>query len=98
MRKLYGKNEVNFALVWIVLYVVVMNIALQFCGGFDDLASKTAGQVLVPVGLIAAVFSMAGHYIGAGLTIKNGTRIVRPVILTVLALLAVKVIGELLAG
>lgn len=49
MRKLYEKNELTFALVWIVLYVVVMNIALQFCGGFDDLASKTAAQVLVPV-------------------------------------------------
>ena len=49
MRKLYEKNELTFALVWIGLYVVVMNIALQFCGGFDDLASKTASQVLVPV-------------------------------------------------
>lgn len=49
MKKLYEKNELTFALVWIGLYVVVMNIALQFCGGFDDLASKTATQVLVPV-------------------------------------------------
>ena len=49
MRKLYEKNELTFALVWIGLYVVVMNIALQFCGGFDYLASKTAAQVLVPV-------------------------------------------------
>ena len=49
MKKLYEKNELTFALVWIGLYVVVMNIALQFCGGFDDLASKTALQVLVPV-------------------------------------------------
>ncbi|MBQ1946242.1 MAG: hypothetical protein II343_04855 [Clostridia bacterium] len=49
MKKLYGKNEVGFALVWIGLYVVIMNIALQFCGGFDNLAAKTAGQLLVPV-------------------------------------------------
>jgi len=49
VKKLYEKNELTFALVWIGLYVVVMNIALQFCGGFDDLADKTAGQVLVPV-------------------------------------------------
>ena len=49
MKKLYDKNELTFALVWIGLYVVVMNIALQFCGGFDDLASKTVLQVLVPV-------------------------------------------------
>lgn len=58
--------------------------------------SLLAGKVLLPIGLIAAAFSMAGHYIGAGLTIKNGSRIVRPVILTVLVLLAVKVLLELL--
>ena len=49
MKKLYEKNELTFSLVWIGLYVVVMNTALQFCGGFDDLASKNALQVLVPV-------------------------------------------------
>jgi len=49
MKKLYEKNEVAFALVWIALYVVVMNIALQFCGGFDNLAAKTVQQLLVPV-------------------------------------------------
>ena len=55
MRKLYEKNEVYFALVWIGLFVVVMNIALQFCGGFDDLAGKTAGQLLVPVICVTAL-------------------------------------------
>lgn len=59
--------------------------------------SLAAGTVLVPVGLIAAVFSVAGHYLGAGLTIKNGSKAVRPVILIVLALLAIKVISELVA-
>ena len=54
-----------------------------------------AGTVLVPVGLIAAVFSIAGHYLGAGVTIKNGAKIVKPVIFIVLALLAVKIILEL---
>lgn len=59
------------------------------------LTSLMAGKVLVPIGLIAAVFSIAGHYIGAGLTIKNGSKIVRPVILVVLGLLALKVLLEL---
>lgn len=59
--------------------------------------SLMAGKVLVPIGLMAAVFSMAGQYLGAGMTIKNGTKIVRPVILTVLALLTVKVIAEFFA-
>ena len=59
------------------------------------LTSLAAGKVFVPIGLIAAVFSILGHYIGAGLTIKNGTKIVRPIILIVLALLIVKVLLEL---
>lgn len=49
MKKLYEKNEVGFALVWIGLYVVIMNIALQVCDGFDNLHTKTPGQLLVPV-------------------------------------------------
>ena len=55
-----------------------------------------AGKVLIPIGLIAAVFSIAGHYIGSGLSIKNGSKIVRPVILFVLVLLAAEVVLELL--
>lgn len=61
------------------------------------ITSLVAGKVLVPLGCIAAVFSIAGHYIGAGLTIKSGSKIVRPVILTVLALLALKIAVELIA-
>ena len=53
------------------------------------------GKVFVALGLIAAVASIAGHYIGSGLAIKDGSRIVKPVILIVLTLLAVKVITEL---
>ena len=60
------------------------------------ITSALAGKVLFPIGLIAAVFSIAGHYIGAGFTIKNGGKIVKPVIFIVLGLLAVKVILELL--
>jgi uncharacterized membrane protein YfcA len=56
--------------------------------------SLMAGKVLVPLGLMAAVFSTAGQYIGAGLALKNGSKIVRPVILVVLVLLAVKVFLE----
>ena len=47
------------------------------------------------VGVVAACFSIAGHYLGAGLAIKNGTKIVRPVILTVIGLLMLRVIVEL---
>ena len=61
MKKLYKKSELCFALVWIGLYVVVMNIALQFGGGFDDPAGKTLAQLLLPVGCVLglAVWSTA---------------------------------------
>ena len=56
----------------------------------------TAGYVLWGIGLISAVFSIAGHYIGAGLAIKNGSKIVRPTVVIVLILLAAKILSELL--
>lgn len=67
MKKLYEKSELTFSLVWIGLYVVVMNIALQFCGGFDDLASKTAAQVLIPVICICVLAIISTVWI-----IRNG--------------------------
>ena len=49
MKKLYEKSELCFALLWIFLYVIIMNIALQFCGGLDNLSTKTIPQMLIPV-------------------------------------------------
>ena len=54
------------------------------------------GKVFLVLGLIGAVASVGGHYLGSGLAIKDGSKIVRPVILVVLGLLAVKVISELI--
>ena len=39
---------------------------------------------------------MVGHYMGAGLAIKNGSKIVRPAVALVLILLTLKVGSELL--
>ena len=50
------------------------------------------GQVVIPLGLAAAACNMAGNYIGAGLAMDKGTKIVRPVILIVLVLLLIKII------
>ena len=67
MKKLYEKNEVAFALVWIALYVIIMNVALQFCGGFDNLATKTVPQMLIPVVCIVVLALAATLWI-----VKNG--------------------------
>jgi membrane protease YdiL (CAAX protease family) len=73
MKKLYEKHELTFALLWIGLYVVVMNIALQFCGGFDNLAEKTISQLLVPVVCILLLGALSTRWIRAmGLEEKYG--------------------------
>ncbi|MBR6413655.1 MAG: TSUP family transporter [Oscillospiraceae bacterium] len=70
---------------------------VNFSSNMGALAtSLLAGKVLVGVGLIAACFSIAGHYLGAGLAIKNGAKIVRPVILAVITLLLLRTAAELL--
>lgn len=51
-----------------------------------------SGQALVQIGLIAGCFALLGNYIGAGLVIKNGEKIVRPIIGLVLLLMFVKII------
>ena len=50
------------------------------------------GKVIFPLGLAAGVFCIAGHYIGSGLVVNNGQRIVRPVVLIVLVILFIKII------
>ena len=57
--------------------------------------SILAGKVFFALGLIGAVFSIAGHLLGSKLAIKNGSRIVKPVVIIALLLLMVKVISEL---
>lgn len=50
------------------------------------------GQVLFLLGGAAALFNMAGNYLGAGLAIKKGSSIVRISIIAVLILLLIKVL------
>lgn len=73
--------------------VKVINLSSNLGSLFTALS---AGYVYWGVGMIAAVASMAGHYVGAGLAIKNGSRIVRPAVAIVLILLTLKVGSELL--
>ena len=51
------------------------------------------GEVMFSIGLAAAACNMLGGYIGAGLVMKNGSKIVKPSIIIVLVLLALKVLG-----
>lgn len=71
----------------------VINLASNIGGICSALA---AGYVFLGVGAVAAIFSVLGHWLGAGLAIKNGSRLVRPTVVIVLLLLTAKILSELL--
>ncbi|MGO5051773.1 TSUP family transporter [Lachnospiraceae bacterium LCP25S3_G4] len=50
------------------------------------------GKVFIPLGIAAAICNMVGGYIGAGLVMTSGSKIVKPSIIFVLILLAIKIL------
>ncbi len=53
------------------------------------------GQVLLPLGIIAGCFNIAGNYLGAKRFEKGGSKIVRPVMIVVLCIFFIKIIYEM---
>ena len=100
---LYGPGTGTFLLL---MYTGLCKMSLERSSGtvkLVNLSSNAAslilflqkGQVLVTLGLISGGFCLLGHFIGSGMMMKNGSRIVRPVIITVLILLFIKVISDM---
>ncbi|MBR6951868.1 MAG: TSUP family transporter [Oscillospiraceae bacterium] len=56
------------------------------------------GKALIPLGLCAGCFNLAGNYVGSGLFRKNGARFVRPVMILVLVIFFIKVLYELVTS
>lgn len=54
-----------------------------------------AGKVFWTLGLILCVFAALGHYVGSGCVIKDGQKVVRPVIVLVLCLLVIRIMWGL---
>lgn len=97
----YGPGTGTFLLI---LYTGVAKMPVAKASGTVKLANLSSnimavavflfsGKTIVLLGLAASVFSIAGHYVGAGMVMKNGERIVRPIILIVLVLLFIKIIA-----
>lgn len=51
------------------------------------------GNVHIAYGLAGALFCLTGHYIGSGLVMKNGIKIIRPIVIFVLILLFIKLLS-----
>ena len=54
-----------------------------------------AGKVMWSVGLPAALCGIAGNYVGSGLALKNGAKVIRPMFFVVLSLLMLRLIHDL---
>lgn len=53
------------------------------------------GAVLLPLGLAAGAFNIAGNYLGANKFMKSGSSVVRPLMMVVLVLFAVRLVVDL---
>jgi len=62
------------------------------------IAFITSGSVVFAVGIPAAISCMLGNWLGSGLAIKNGAKVIRPVFIGVMALLFGKVLWDLIKG
>ncbi len=68
----------------------------NFTSGIAALiAFAAAGETNWLLGGVAGLFGIAGHYIGAGLVLKNGSKVVRPIIIAVMTILLVKTVYDL---
>ena len=99
----YGPGTGTFLLI---AYTQLAKMPLRLAAGNVKIANLSSnigsltvfllnGQAIIPIGLISAVFAIAGHFIGAGVLLKNGTKVVKPFILVVLSLLFVRLIYDL---
>ena len=54
-----------------------------------------SGQVLWAVGIPAALCGIAGNYVGSGIALKSGAKVIRPMFFVVLALLVLRLISDM---
>lgn len=97
---MYGPGTGTFL---IIAFTAILKMSMKSANGLAKIVNLTTnitslavflmnGVVIVELGIVAAAFNMLGGYIGAGLAIKNGGKIIRPVILLVLVLLLIKIL------
>lgn len=53
-----------------------------------------SGKVLFAVGAVAALFNIAGNWIGSGMAIKGGAKVIKPVFIVSVALLLAKIVYD----
>ena len=97
----YGPGTGTFLLL---VYTKLAKMDIKQASGNTKLVNLTSnlcsltvfmlnGSAIIPLGLIAGIFCIAGHYMGSGMVMKSGFKAVKPIILIVIALLMIKLIA-----
>ena len=100
----YGPGTGTFL---ILLLTAVAHVSLNEAAGTTKIINLSTnlaalavfllnGVVLFPLALVAAIFGIAGNYIGANYFTKKGVGFVKPVILIVLTIFFIKICYELI--
>ncbi len=100
----YGPGTGTFL---ILLLVSAAHMRLQTANGISKVINLTTnitalavfgseGKVLIPLGLTAGLFSIAGNYLGTSFFNQSGAKAVKPIMLTVLAIFFIRILSELL--
>ena len=97
---LYGPGTGTFLIIAFTVFAI-MNIRqahahTKVINLSTNIAALTVylihGQVLFPLGIAAAISNMLGNYVGSSLVLTKDPKIVKPIIILVLALLLVKIV------
>lgn len=98
----YGPGTGTFL---ILLLTGIAHISLDKANGLTKAINFTTnisalvvflinGQVLFPLGIIAGLFNIAGNCAGVLMFVKDGKRVIKPVIIGVLVLFFIKVVSD----
>lgn len=99
----YGPGTGTFLLL---LLTSIAHMKIQTANGVAKIINLTtnltalvlfshSGKVLLPLGLAAGFFSIAGNYIGTSFFEVGGAKAVKPIMLVVLAMFFVRIVVEL---
>ncbi|MBO8161857.1 MAG: TSUP family transporter [Thermosipho sp. (in: Bacteria)] len=100
----FGPGTGTFLIILFVSFLSMETVNASGTAKIVNLASNISalvtfafeGKVIYLVGFPAALFGILGNWIGSGLAIKKGDRIIKPVIIGVLFLLLLKVLSDLI--
>ena len=73
----------------------VLNLASNFA---SLVTFAIAGHVIWVIGIPAALFGIAGNYLGSGFAIRKGAKFLRPMLFVVLGLLMARIIFDFATG